>query len=75
LDAPIRSADLLIPNEASRGRFLAFRTTDAANIAAGLAAQNIIVDHRGDRLRIGFGIYHTEEDATRLAGALTSGRG
>ena len=75
LGAQVRPADLLVPTETSRGRFLAFRTTDAADIAAALAAQNIIVDHRGDRLRIGFGIYHTEGDALRLARAFTSVRG
>ena len=53
-----------------RGRFLAFRTPNAGAITAKLAAQNIIVDHRGDRLRIGFGIYHDEDDARRLARAL-----
>ncbi|MGH6876274.1 MAG: aminotransferase class V-fold PLP-dependent enzyme, partial [Rhizomicrobium sp.] len=67
LHAPISSGDLLVPDETRRGRFLAFRTNDAAQITARLAAANIIVDHRGDRLRIGFGIYHEPEDATRLA--------
>jgi kynureninase len=70
LRAPIDASMLLITDEAMRGRFLAFRTPDAGAITAKLAAQNIIVDHRGDRLRIGFGIYHDEEDARRLARAL-----
>jgi selenocysteine lyase/cysteine desulfurase len=26
----------------------------------------VITDHRADRLRIGFGIYHDEEDVDRL---------
>jgi selenocysteine lyase/cysteine desulfurase len=72
LNAPVRSSDLLVPDEGWRGRFLAFRTADAGNITAALAAQNIIVDYRGDRLRVGFGIYHAEADAIRLAQALTS---
>ena len=63
-------ASLLIADEAKRGRFLCFRTDQAGAIKARLAAKNIIVDHRGDRLRIGFGIYHTEDDALRLARAL-----
>ena len=75
LATPILSSDLLVPDEERRGRFLAFRTPDAGQITAALAAQNIIVDYRGDRLRVGFGIYHTEEDASRLARALTSVRG
>ena len=63
-------ATLLVADEARRGRFLCFRTDRAGAIKAKLAAQNIIVDHRGDRLRIGFGIYHGEDDALRLARAL-----
>jgi kynureninase len=74
-DAPVRSSDLLVPEEEQRGRFLAFRTVEAATLTTALAAQNIIVDYRGDRLRVGFGIYHTEEDSLRLARALTSVRG
>jgi kynureninase len=70
LHAPIDASLLLVPDEAMRGRFLAFRTESAAAITAHLAAKNIIVDHRGDRLRIGFGIYHDEEDARRLARAM-----
>ncbi|MBV9913757.1 MAG: aminotransferase class V-fold PLP-dependent enzyme [Sinobacteraceae bacterium] len=72
-DAPICTSDLLVPHEKWRGRFLAFRTRDAEKISAALAAQNIIVDYRGDRLRVGFGIYHTEDDAVRLARALSRG--
>jgi selenocysteine lyase/cysteine desulfurase len=75
LPAPIRPSDLLVPDEAQRGRFLAFRTEDASAITAALAAQNIIVDYRGDRLRVGFGIYHNKDNAIQLARALTSVRG
>lgn len=64
------SKDLLVHDENRRGRFLAFRTENAGAIAARLAADNIIVDHRGDRLRFGFGIYHEVPDALRLAHAL-----
>ncbi len=63
-------ASLVVADEARRGRFLAFRTTNAGAIVERLAAQNIIADHRGDRLRIGFGIYHAVEDAGRVAAAL-----
>jgi selenocysteine lyase/cysteine desulfurase len=70
LDVPVRSAQMLVADEARRGRFLAFRTPDAGAITARLAAQNITVDHRGDRLRVGFGIYHEAADAARLAHAL-----
>ncbi len=70
LKSPISSRDLLVPDESRRGRFLAFRTNAAGKITARLAAQNIIVDHRANRLRIGFGIYHDPADAVRLAEAI-----
>ncbi len=63
---------LMVPDEDRRGRFLCFHTPRAAAITEKLAAKNIIVDHRGDRLRIGFGIYHEEKDAVALAAAITS---
>ena len=66
----VNAATLLVPDEARRGRFLAFRTDQAGAIVARLAEKNIIADHRGDRLRIGFGIYHGENDARQLARAL-----
>jgi selenocysteine lyase/cysteine desulfurase len=75
LDAPLRSSDLLVQVEGQRGRFLAFRTPEAERITTALAAQNIIVDYRGDRLRVGFGIYHEAEDAILLARVFTSVRG
>jgi selenocysteine lyase/cysteine desulfurase len=70
LQAPLNSGLLIVPDENRRGRFLAFRTNHAGTIAARLASQNIIVDHRADRLRIGFGVYNDERDAVRLATAL-----
>ncbi len=67
---PINRSMLLMPDESRRGRFLAFRTPDAGATAAQLGKRNIIVDSRGDRLRIGFGIYHEGEHAVRVAQAL-----
>jgi selenocysteine lyase/cysteine desulfurase len=62
----------LVPSEAhSRGNFLTFESSRAAEIYAGLHERRVITDHRGDRLRIGFGIYHDEQDVDRLAGILT----
>jgi len=72
LNTAINSSGLLVPDEARRGRFLAFRTANAGAITAALAERNILVDFRGDRLRVGFGIYHNEGDAIQLARALTS---
>ena len=68
--ADVNSTSLVVPNQRERGRFLAFRTPKAGAIVQQLATKNIIVDHRADRLRIGFGIYHNESDALRLAEAL-----
>ncbi|HTW34397.1 MAG TPA: aminotransferase class V-fold PLP-dependent enzyme [Rhizomicrobium sp.] len=70
--APISPSMLIIPDETRRGRFLAFRTPRAGEIVEKLFAKDIITDSRGDRLRIGFGIYHTKDDAVRLAEALGS---
>jgi selenocysteine lyase/cysteine desulfurase len=72
LKTPINRAILLIPDESHRGRFLAFRTPDANAIVEKLGRQNIIVDSRGDRLRVGFGIYHEAERAVWLARELAS---
>jgi selenocysteine lyase/cysteine desulfurase len=69
--ATINSSMLVVRDERRRGRFLTFRTPRAADISESLAAKNIIVDHRGDRLRIGFGIYHDGNAAMHLARVLT----
>jgi len=60
----------VIADEQRRGRFLTFRTGEASRLDRALANRNIIVDHRGDRLRIGFGIYQDEADVDRLVSAL-----
>jgi selenocysteine lyase/cysteine desulfurase len=69
---PLNARMLLVPDESHRGRFLAFRTSEAPAITAKLAARDIIVDHRGDRLRVSFGIYHEEGDAAALVRAITN---
>jgi selenocysteine lyase/cysteine desulfurase len=67
---PLRPRELMIADERRRGRFLTFKTNEAARIAEALDARGIIVDHRADRLRIGFGIYQDEADVDRLVEAL-----
>jgi kynureninase len=63
----------LIPAEGMpRGNFLTFRTERAEKIYQSLHEQNVIVDHRADRLRIGFGIYQDSEDVERLAKAISA---
>jgi selenocysteine lyase/cysteine desulfurase len=68
--AKIGPHQVLVPNPALCGRFLTFETADAARIDEALAARNVVVDHRADRLRIGFGIYQDEGDVDRLVEAL-----
>ncbi len=66
----ISNRDLIVRDVTACGRFLTFRTPDAARIDHELSERNIIVDHRNDRLRIGFGIYQDEPDVDRLLKAL-----
>jgi selenocysteine lyase/cysteine desulfurase len=73
--APISADRLVVPLEhGNRGQFLTFRTPDAARLHERLAAANVVTDVRGDRLRIGFGLYHDEGDVdvalTRMRDAL-----
>ncbi|MBA2337033.1 MAG: aminotransferase [Acidimicrobiia bacterium] len=63
----------LIPEAGSfavRGHFLTFRGPQAAGLAAALAQRGVTVDRRADRLRIGFGIYHSPQDVERLVDVL-----
>jgi selenocysteine lyase/cysteine desulfurase len=62
------NAELLNPlNHGPHARFLAFRDPRAQRWCAELDAHDIVIDVRGDVLRIGFGLYHDEEDVDRLA--------
>ena len=64
-------AELLNPLDGGpHARFLAFRDPRAQRWCAELDGQGIVTDVRGDVLRIGFGLYHDEEDVELLAGAV-----
>jgi selenocysteine lyase/cysteine desulfurase len=64
-------ADALVPPAAvARGNFLAFDVDDAAERHRRIAAQNVVIDRRGRRLRFGFGVYHSEHDVRLLLEAL-----
>ena len=71
----LADAELLNPLDGPpHARFLAFRDPRAGRWCAELMANNCITDVRGEVLRIGFGLYHDEEDAgafARLAAELT----
>lgn len=51
-----------------RGNFLTFVSDRAGSLYQALHQRGVITDYRGDRLRVGFGVYHDEDDVTRLAG-------
>ncbi len=58
--------ELLVSDAGRRGNFLTFRSDSAGEIYQQLHDKGVITDFRGDRLRIGFGVYHDEEDVDRL---------
>lgn len=57
---------LVVPLDQPRGNFLTFEMPDAAEWQARLEAAQIITDRRGDRLRLGFGLYHRAADVDAL---------
>lgn len=66
-NGPLRP-DQLIPGpiDTPRGNFLTFRTPDAAAIERRLRELDVVVDVRGRSLRVGFGLYHDDEDVDAL---------
>jgi kynureninase len=48
------------------GHLLAFDVPQAADVTAALARRGVVVDHRGSRVRFGFGVYHDATDVDRL---------
>ncbi len=56
----IQAENLVITDPSLRGHFLTFRTDQAGDIQGLLAHDNVITDHRADRLRFGFGLYHDD---------------
>jgi selenocysteine lyase/cysteine desulfurase len=63
-----RMVDCLVPDRSwsERGHFLTFRFPGAELVHKRLLEANVVTDRRGDRLRIGFGLYHDEDDVDRL---------
>jgi kynureninase len=74
--AGLRREDLMTPfgPGAEHGNFLTFRTSRAGEIETKLAAVDMHCDHRGDRLRFGFGLCTTaavvDEAVARITRAL-----
>jgi selenocysteine lyase/cysteine desulfurase len=66
--SPLGEAELLNPlDEKPHARFLAFRSPNAQRWCSRLMAKDCVTDVRGDVLRIGFGLYHDEEDVETFA--------
>ncbi|WP_137046497.1 aminotransferase class V-fold PLP-dependent enzyme [Pseudolabrys sp. FHR47] len=65
--------NLVVPlDNPARGNFLTFQSADAGAWYDRLHAAGIVTDVRGDRLRLGFGLYHTAADVERLLTRLRS---
>jgi kynureninase len=54
----------------ARGNFLTFETPRAHDIYTRLAAADIVTDVRGERIRFGFGCYHTVEEIAPAVAAI-----
>lgn len=74
LDVPGVHPEFLVPAPGApdRGHLLTFRFPEAGEVSARLAARKVITDHRGDNLRIGFGVYHDETDVDALCAHLAA---
>lgn len=65
--APLDVTTLIaVPADHPHGHLLAFEHADAAALTSALAARGVVVDRRGPRVRVGFGIYHDADDVTDL---------
>jgi selenocysteine lyase/cysteine desulfurase len=69
------ASSLVPPASVSRGNFLAFDVDGADDLHLRIAAQGVVIDRRGRRLRFGFGIYHSEHDVRLLLEALARALG
>jgi selenocysteine lyase/cysteine desulfurase len=57
----------LVPGRGTdRGNFLTFETPEAGEIYKRLHDRGVITDYRGNRLRLGFGVYQDETDVDLL---------
>ena len=71
---PVLNESNLVVNDASeRGHFLTFELESAditQQLSAALKEQGILTDSRGNRLRFGFGLYHTKDymDLSAISG-------
>jgi len=61
-----------IATELPCGHFLTFETDAARDIHDRLARADIVTDVRGERIRFGFGCYHTTDEIAAAVGAIAS---
>ena len=66
MSAGVAPGTLLPASELPRGNFLTFRTDSAGDLYKRLHEADVITDYRGDRLRIGFGVYQDQDDVDEL---------
>jgi selenocysteine lyase/cysteine desulfurase len=68
---PFTADNLVVPlSNPARGNFLAFQHPEAEHWYRKLHEAGIVTDVRGDRLRVGFGLYHNAEDVDALIARL-----
>jgi selenocysteine lyase/cysteine desulfurase len=68
---PLCESRLVTPvASASRGHFLTFELAGAQAMHERLTRANIVTDVRGERIRFGFGCYHTEEEIEAAVAAI-----
>lgn len=61
-----RPGALTPPAGVERGNFITFESDHAGHYYRSLHDKRVVTDYRGNRLRIGFGIYHSHYDVERL---------
>jgi selenocysteine lyase/cysteine desulfurase len=69
----LADAELLNPlDHGAHARFIAFRSPYAQRWYEQLIARNCVTDVRGNVIRIGFGLYHDDENVQRLSALLSA---
>lgn len=69
----LNTSNLVVEDASERGHFLTFELESAditQQLSAALKEQGILADSRGNRLRFGFGLYHTKDymDLSAISG-------
>jgi kynureninase len=73
----VTRADLITPfgDGVAHGNFLSFRTRHADAIEAALGRVDVQADHRGDRMRFGFGLSITRAEVDAAIARITTALG